>query len=508
MKHTLSPKITQAPFSEDKAWEYLQQGRDLTKMAAAWDRNKARHDNALATLAPVSPLTEHEISMLRYKKRSEMVGRCPSAWIRGTANNHEYGKELYCGLEWCPVCGKDHSNSHKRRISSWLPKAQTSKSIGYWVIEFEDKYRGRFHSKAALEQAGKRVTSVLSGQCEITERRARGEMLRAADVAKIKSRWFPVGVRRWHFFGDPPEGVAAADVKTMKYNPHLNVLVKAGYIHPDKVNFIKAMLRAAFNMPGLIVHYSYFDNPGQIYHKVEYCTRPTFLNIDWDPYLAGSLYGFRNMRSWGNWDTERLDPVNGELISNAVWQLDQKTELTGVNIEAVNALGRGIDPNDKNGDLIVWSKPSPISELKAIRALDGGKYVLDLGAGYYQLLPIPSDRLKDLYKINEISEFKIRRDVNSILESINADLEVCFEPDDIVKTNENILDQHLKDHDTFILRLDSWPVGEDLRSHYKRAKDYLEAGMTDPAFLIISPASCEPQIDLDLDLSDLDQDIL
>ncbi|GAJ16455.1 unnamed protein product, partial [marine sediment metagenome] len=47
--------------------------------------------------------------------------------------------------------------------------------LGYFVIEWPLASRFRLRSKAALEDAGKMVKQVLSGEFEISRRRQRGE---------------------------------------------------------------------------------------------------------------------------------------------------------------------------------------------------------------------------------------------------------------------------------------------------------------------------------------------
>ncbi|GAJ06913.1 unnamed protein product, partial [marine sediment metagenome] len=135
---------------------------------------------------------------------------------------------------------------------------------------------------------------------------------------------------RWHWFGEKKPG---------KWNPHDNILVDigslseqkreavqpavdqrkeelrageqtkkfrkelrgiecyekgiSGYLPKPLLEAVQADLRAVLNMPDLIVHYSYCDKPGQICQKVRYVTRATFLDHDWDPYMARELYKFR-----------------------------------------------------------------------------------------------------------------------------------------------------------------------------------------------------------------------
>jgi len=183
--------------------------------------------------------------------------------------------------------------------------------------------------------------------------------------------YFPRGLGRWHYFGEKRPG---------KYNPHFNVLVDGGLLEPERLEAIKASLRAALNCPDLIVHYSYFDKPGQIVQKGRYVTRATFRDISWSPYMASELWNFRNMRWWGNWKAE------------PAWELNE-AEAEGENIDglqAVSNLQAGICPdcgqplkvlyhNHKTGRPVLWSRPVDKTYLDLWRAKEIA------GSGYYRI---------------------------------------------------------------------------------------------------------------------------
>jgi hypothetical protein len=212
------------------------------------------------------------------------------------SGKHHFAKRIVCGKEWCPECGHEDSAAHKRRQSRLIKKMQQISSLAYYVIEFPDKYRhigrhaidgdpdevkGWCYSKADLRDTANTIINVMAGKRMGKEGRVGG--------------FYARGLLRWHYFGDKVEG---------KWNPHANVLVEGGYIEPEKLQEIKTALRDALNCPDLIVHYSYAETPGQIMHKLKYVTRATFLNYDWNPYMAEELYNFRNQRWWGIWKDE------------------------------------------------------------------------------------------------------------------------------------------------------------------------------------------------------------
>lgn len=285
---------------------------------------------------------------------------------------HHFAKKLVCGKEWCEVCGKDNSAAHKRRQARILPKLQQVRQLGYFVIEFPEIYRhigqagidpdldgaehaqGWCYSKADLAGIDIKVTNERG---RVVNRHIPGTSDKIVQVLAGKrcgrrgrvGGYFKRGLARWHWFGDDLPG---------KWNPHFNVLVDGGHLEPDLLETIKAELRAALNVPDLIVHYSYFHRPGQIVQKARYVTRATFRNYDWNQYMANELYNFRNMRWWGNWRGE------------AAWQLaDAAAEGEDVaGLEAVASLQTGICPdcgqplkvlyhNHKTGKPVQWSRP-------------------------------------------------------------------------------------------------------------------------------------------------------
>lgn len=266
--------------------------------------------------------------------------KCPGYMIVGEcANGHRYAKELHCGKETCSVCGQDNSVAHRRRIARLMPKVQQIQKLGYLVIEFPDKYRkipGWTYSRRGLRAATKRIVDCLAGKRQGRKGRVGG--------------FFARGILRWHWFGDKLPG---------KWNPHVNVLVDAGYISDAELETIKAKLRQALMCPDLIVHYSYFDNTRQMMNKVEYVTRATFLDESWDGYMASQLYGFRNIRWWGTWS------------GPSAWSLPDESYKVTSDLESGHC--------PKCHEKIAWGKPVDIVWLQIERVVNS------LGDGYYEL---------------------------------------------------------------------------------------------------------------------------
>ena len=289
-----------------------------------------------------------------------------------SSGKHHFAKKILCGKEWCPVCGENGSAVHKRRQARLLPKVQQLSQLGYWVIEWPEVYRhigrrglhsdpddvvGWCYNKKDLRDTTTAIVDVLAGK----------RMGRRGRVGG----YFDRGIPRWHWFGDKLPG---------KWNPHENVLVDGGHLEPERLEQIKADLRAALNCPDLIVHYSYCRTPGEMVQKVRYVTRATFRNYDWDPYMAEELWRFRNTRWWGKWDAE------------PVWELTQ-AEAEGEDIaslELVSRLKDGKCPdcglplkvtghNHKTGKPVMWSRPVDSTYL----LVWGAAQIAD--TGYYRI---------------------------------------------------------------------------------------------------------------------------
>ncbi|MBA7654486.1 hypothetical protein ES703_62366 [subsurface metagenome] len=309
---------------------------------------------------------------------------CPGYFLIGSCENgHRFSKEIYCGREWCPTCGEKWSVAHQRKFSRWLPKVQQMRQLGYCVIEWPLASRFQLRSKTALEDAGRMVKQVLSGEWEIERRRQRGERISRQRKEDIRALWFPAGLRRWHYFGDLVKELGEG-MKSLtwvdkasesspggrgdRYNPHLNVLVSYGFITRGKFRRIKRALRAALQEPDLIVHYGYTREPARMVHALKYVTRATFLDWMWAPDVAASIYNFHNAQVWGRWDGEPAWSLG---------DLEGKPELADLpDPLAIESLESGICP--RCGKPLDWAGPFPIKAL-------AGMEKQDLGAGYCEL---------------------------------------------------------------------------------------------------------------------------
>jgi hypothetical protein len=257
--------------------------------------------------------------------------RTYSLWATCPVCGRKFYKTVICGREWCKSCADEMRD---RRIARWLPKAKKHRSLGYVVVEFPVNSRCKYRDKRALSRAGKIVTMVLSGEFEIKAAKAMGLKWTPAEVREIKQEYFQRGLRRWHWFNDAGEDTEI----NPGFNPHLNVLVPAGYLPPERLNDIKLQLRWALDEPFLIVNYSFANKPKKIMHLLRYINRNTFLNANWDIRMAIALRKFHNSSTWGVWPEMEPD----------AWTLPESNEL-----EALSQLEAGICP-DCGTELTDW----------------------------------------------------------------------------------------------------------------------------------------------------------
>jgi len=273
--------------------------------------------------------------------------KCPGYWIQGSCENgHRYAKELYCGREWCEVCGEEWSAAHQRRFARWISKATQIRSMGSFVFTIPEELRAKYRTKKALSGLGHQVQELL------------------------KSYGYSRGLRRWHFFGE----------KSTKWHPHLNVLVDGGYLAPGKLDLIKVAYAGILGCQVVDVNYRYRKSPGEKVHGLKYVTRATFLDYSWDPRMALELRGFRNQLWWGS----------GKWDRQPAWSLDDlqdpgKEDVAELDSRAVESLESGICPSC--GLPLDWGKVQTISTLE-------GQEKRSLGAGYWELphvRPPPAD---------------------------------------------------------------------------------------------------------------------
>lgn len=254
-----------------------------------------------------------------------VVGRC--------AEGHTHVKSIFCGREWCPTCGQEGSDLHKRRQSKWLPKVAEASAWRYLVITLPEEVRGRYRTKAALAA------------------------FRTKIMRKLKRMGCSRGLSRYHFFGEGKDGVIPV------YHPHLNILTPGAWIPRDQVKELKRFVAKVLEveLDRINLRVSYAKTWPKLLHRVRYITRSTFLDASWDEEMSRELVGFRNGHSWGKWTGESVWPV--ELV---------KEDLAKG--YAVLMYERGLCPDCGTG--IIWEE--------ILRELDPRTW-RDRGGGYWSL---------------------------------------------------------------------------------------------------------------------------
>jgi hypothetical protein len=198
---------------------------------------------------------------------------CPGFFVQAVCPKcgTHYIKRIYCSLEWCPVCGAEWSDVHKRRFGRWWEKVCQMGSVGYFVFTIPERLRARYKSQVALRA------------------------LRAGIIGILKARGYQRGLSRFHWFGDHDP---------QKWNPHLNTLVDEGHLANSELEEIKNEYRAVLGLTRfdpIDVYYKYVSEIGYVIHVTKYCTRATFHDVSTEELedLAWDLKGFRNTQCWG-----------------------------------------------------------------------------------------------------------------------------------------------------------------------------------------------------------------
>lgn len=282
---------------------------------------KAHENEELRPGGPYPELPEQSHTSSEKCSKYGMVGRCK--------NGHRFARALVCGFEWCPTCGLNGSDAHKRRKAPWIEKVMSSHSWLYLVFTVPPELRANYRTKAKLSALGVAVKRLL------------------------QRTGYDRGLRRWHWFGD----------RSPVYHPHLNVLVPGDWMASETLARIKRSYAVILGVSEdrVNVRVSVRQGPAAVLHSVRYITRATFLKREWDVDLWRELVGFRNSATWGRdwgrvWDMPEGEEVKGE-VNGAL---------------AARLLDMGICPDC--GESIKW---------EGIETFHRGALWRDVGGGYY-----------------------------------------------------------------------------------------------------------------------------
>ena len=252
-------------------------------------------------------------SPLRYKPSYDLNSDACGMWalVGECEDGHMYAHTLNCGREWCEKC---REASHNRRKARWMPKARQMRNMGYMVVSTPPELRQKYRDMQELSHLGTLLKEGLQRQ-------------------GVKR-----GLYRLHWFGEETNG------QTPGFHPHWNFILDAGYLAPERLEAIKAMVARVLHVAEarVNVHYEYTDKVRQMLHILSYVLRPTFLQWEWDEELAWRARAFRNCRSFGHWN----DPPAWKV------PVDSKAEAPSV---AITFLSNGRCPKD--GTPITWRGP-------------------------------------------------------------------------------------------------------------------------------------------------------
>jgi hypothetical protein len=181
-----------------------------------------------------------------------------------------------CKKEACPECGKKGSLYHMMLFAKATMYAKVmwkqSGAVGYFVITSPKELREKWKDKEVLSEV-------------------------ASDISRMfKEQGFKFGYYKWHFASEDNPGV---------WYPHLNVLIPAGYLKPEKLERIKRLIHKRFGVK--VVHYEYAKDIARILHITYYVTRPTWNYQDevsykeFGRFKKSNIWGRKYFREKENW---------------------------------------------------------------------------------------------------------------------------------------------------------------------------------------------------------------
>jgi hypothetical protein len=248
--------------------------------------------------------------------------RCTRSYLSGSTSNNYYFKAITCGKDWCPDCGSNLSETHKRRIMPVIDRfkslQQSGEKIGYLVVTIPKNLRDRFKSQEALTD------------------------FRNYFRRKLKRETKGIGVMRYHWAGE--DG--------FKWHPHLNILLPMGYVSKETLEKWRNELGQWFsdycNLPeckywdeekkemvqdfpkgNFYYHYLKPEDEGsesKLFHWVKYIFRAT--QTVYNKETAQIIKKYRNTSIFGkksDWPKREL--TDNDLIAKALkgFEVDKET---------------------------------------------------------------------------------------------------------------------------------------------------------------------------------------
>ena len=200
------------------------------------------------------------------------------------SNGHEKYTRMTCHREYCPTCGKDGSQEHKKRTVRALDRLMWAPVMGYWVFTLPDNISQSRPDIEILKILSKKAWGIVSKNFET-----------------------PGGMIRTHLMGE----------QQGKFHIHINVLFPItrpdgrGMVSEDTIAKCKdewtKFVNEVFNLSlkKTVSHYNFATTPGMKAHKIKYVLRPVVdyeqfssLPDDARKYIL-SLAGWHNTRWFG-----------------------------------------------------------------------------------------------------------------------------------------------------------------------------------------------------------------
>ena len=225
--------------------------------------------------------------------------RCSPGLITGETSGKYFFKMVTCGRDWCPDCGRIHSQTHSRRIIKNIPRVKQileKSALNYLIITIPPQLRPNFNSKEALND------------------------FRTYWRRKLKREGFTRGIMRYHWAGE--DGY--------KFHPHLNILMPGGFLKPKILAKWRAELAVWFsqycgtaNLPKSNIYTAYTTNEDKAKHWVSYVTRGT--QVKYNKWSAETIIGYRNTSIFGKFDpiAKTAEEIEAEAIRG--WHIDPET---------------------------------------------------------------------------------------------------------------------------------------------------------------------------------------
>ncbi|GAH69787.1 unnamed protein product, partial [marine sediment metagenome] len=205
----------------------------------------------------------------------------------------------------------------------------------------------RLYPKAQQLLPAALITIRPPNELQVFERSRKQRQRFANTVTKaLTSLGFSRGIPFTHFFGDDKS----------RYAFHLHVLVDGDWLDPEPLDELCRKIRRMIYPrwvlrkwgDSLMVNYRYKPTQAQIYQSLQYCSRPTFTQLEGNEWLADSIRGERKVRVWGKWDEEPK------------WHLDESEKK----VHSLVALEKGKCP--VCGEPIKWDKGvTPFAQVQA-----------------------------------------------------------------------------------------------------------------------------------------------